>query len=73
MAVKIHRKIKELQLIYERVIVRAIPFVQRQFNISSLAAQLRCAQVTEVLSGQVIDFSEEERGLLRSFKGLPKI
>jgi hypothetical protein len=37
------------------------------------AAQLRCAQVTEVLSGQVIDFSEEERGLLRSFKGLPKI
>jgi hypothetical protein len=28
---------------------------------------LRCAQLTEVLSGQVIDFSEEERGLLRSF------
>jgi hypothetical protein len=34
---------------------------------------MRWPQVTEVFSGQVIDFSGEKRGLLLSFQGLPKI
>jgi hypothetical protein len=34
---------------------------------------MRWPQVTEVLSEQVIDYSGEKRGLLRSFQGLPKI